>query len=60
MSGGEPPEIGGLDDLVGYLPEKSPVISQYLKIFFDVLPPELLALILAGVAVAVIKLIFRR
>ena len=59
-SGGEPPEIGGLDDLVGYLPEKSPVISQYLKIFFDTLPPELLALILAGVAVAVIKLIFRR
>ena len=59
-SGGEPPEIGGLDDLVGYLPEKSPAISQYLKIFFDTLPPELLALILAGVAVAVIKLIFRR
>ena len=59
-SGGEPPEIGGLDDLVGYLPEKSPAISQYLEIFFDTLPPELLALILAGVAVAVIKLIFRR
>ena len=59
-SGGEPPEIGGIDDLLGYLPEKSPVISQYLKIFFDTLPLELLALILAGVAVAVIKLIFRR
>lgn len=57
---GEPPEIGGLDDLAEYLPEKSPVINDYLKIFFDTLPPELLGLILAGVAVAVIKLIFRR
>lgn len=58
--GGDPPEIGAVDDLVDYLPEKSPVISEYLKIFFDTLPPELLALILAGVAVAIIKLIFRR
>ena len=59
-SGGDPPEIGGVDDLVDYLPEKSPAINEYLKIFFDTLPPELLGLILAGVATAIIILIFRR
>ncbi|MCM1168087.1 MAG: hypothetical protein NC401_19050 [Ruminococcus sp.] len=59
-SGGDPPELSGVDDYVDYLPEKSPVISEYLKIFFDTLPPELLSLILAGVATAIIILIFRR
>lgn len=58
--GGDPPEIGGVDDLVDYLPEKSLAISEYLKIFFDTLPPELMGLILAGVATAIIILIFRR
>lgn len=33
-NGGEdPPEIGAVDDLVDYLPEKSPAINEYLKIF---------------------------
>lgn len=56
----DPPEIGVVDDLVDYLPEKSPAINEYLKIFFDTLPPELMGLILAGVATAIIILIFRR
>lgn len=54
------PSIPSYDDYVASLPNKSDTLSDYLKVFFDFLPAELLALILGGVATAIICRILRR
>ena len=44
-------------DISGYLdtlPEQSKTLTDYLKIFFDFLPPELLAVLLGGIGAAVL------
>lgn len=52
--------IPSYDEYVDSLPNKSDTLSDYLKVFFDFLPAELLSLILGGVATAIICSIFRR
>lgn len=44
-------------DISGYLdtlPEQSQTLTDYLKIFFDFLPPQLLAVLLGGIGAAVL------
>lgn len=47
-------DLPPVDDFVEYLPEQSQTMSDYFSIFFSFLPVELLSLLLAGVAVAIL------
>ena len=62
VSGGSSsaPTLPSYDDYVNNLPEKNDTLSTYLKTAFDFLPPDILALVLGGVATAIICLIFKR
>lgn len=47
-------DLPPVDDFVEFLPEQSQTMTDYLSIFFSFLPVELLALLLSGVAVAIL------
>lgn len=49
-----------LDNYLAQTPEQAQPITQFISIFFDFLPPELLGLICLGVAVAIILRIWGR
>lgn len=54
------PYLPSYDDYVDNLPDKTDTLSDYLNVAFDFLPPEVLGLLLGGVATAIICLIFKR
>lgn len=54
------PTLPSYDDFVNNLPDNNDTLSSYLRTAFDFLPPDILALVLGGVATAIICLIFKR
>lgn len=59
-SGDSMPVDVDLDNYLAQTPEQAQPITQFISIFFDFLPPELLGLICLGVAVAIILRIWGR
>lgn len=43
-----------ISDTVNYLPENTKTMKNYFSVFFDFLPPEMLALLLGGIACAIL------
>ncbi len=59
-SGDSMPVDVDLDNYLAQTPEQAQPITQFISIFFDFLPPELLGLICLGVTVAIILRIWGR